>query len=66
MGETIKGRKVFVEIWYSIFCYDLDEKKYCEILSALHYKLLYNVTKKKLRLEQFPWIRTIFMFLDPK
>ena len=24
-----------------------------------------TVTKKKLGLEQFPWIRTIFMFLDP-
>ena len=24
--ETIKRRKVFVEIRYSIFCYDLDEK----------------------------------------
>jgi hypothetical protein len=24
-----------------------------------------TVTKKKLGLEQFPWIRTIFRFLDP-
>ena len=24
-----------------------------------------TVTKKELGLEQFPWIRTIFMFLDP-
>ena len=42
-GETIKGRKVFVEIRYSKFCYELDEKNYCEILSALHYKPLYNI-----------------------
>ena len=42
-GETIKRRKVFMEIRYSIFRYDLDEKKYCEILSALHYKPLYNI-----------------------
>ena len=27
--------------------------------------LSYTVTKKKLGLERFPWIRTIFMFLDP-
>ena len=26
---------------------------------------MFTVTKKKLGLEQFPWIRTIFMFLDP-
>ena len=24
-----------------------------------------TVTKKKLGLKQFPWIKTIFMFLDP-
>ena len=27
--------------------------------------VVYTVTKKKIRYGQFPWIKTIFMFLDP-
>ena len=34
------------KVGYSIFCCTLDEKKNHEILTALHYKLLYNINRR--------------------